>query len=94
MEDHSSEDEGLMDFVMKKDISRGQAQPQIRSAHPMFSKFGGRPGLAGKSLGGKPVMMGGKTLSISKNHQAKMKSLNLSSLNKQKMGMLYSIYGI
>ena len=52
--------------------------------NPMLNKF--RPSGSLGSGGNKSHMFMGKTLSINKHH--KLKSLNLSSLSRQKMGRL------
>lgn len=100
---NSSDDEGLMDFVMKKDISKNTinntaaAGPnvnrmmtnplamKISGGNPLINKF--KPAIGalkpmGTSGGGRHMFMG-KTLAINKH---RMKSLNLSNLNKQKIG--------
>ena len=102
---NSSDDEGLMDFVMKKDISKhanNSAAPnvnrmmgmnplamKISGGNPLINKFKPSIGtikpLAG-ATGTRPMFMG-KTLAINKH---RMKSLNLSNLNKQKMGIVIS----
>ena len=94
---NSSDDEGLMDFVMKKDISKQAATTaasivnritgmnpismKISRENPLINKFkpviGAHKPMTGGS-GGRPLFMG-KTLAINKN---RMKSLNLSNLNK------------
>jgi hypothetical protein len=52
------------------------------SSNPLMNKFRPQMRMGGKSHGGRPMFMG-KTLAINK---TKMKSLNLGSFNKQKMG--------
>lgn len=109
--DNSSDDEGLMDFVMKKDISKNHIQPGStgvplnrlsssggpsgmkigaggNSLMGKFSKPSGSAGGGGPSGGGMKHMFIGKTLSI---HKHKMKSLNLSSLSKQRLGKHMSL---
>jgi hypothetical protein len=93
---NSSDDEGLMDFVMKKDISKhannSAAQNVNRSMgmNPLAMKISGGNPLINKfkpsigavkplgATGSRPMFMG-KTLAINKH---RMKSLNLSHLNK------------
>lgn len=97
---NSSDDEGLLDFVMKRDISKhavNSAAPNVNrtmNVNPLTMKISGGNPLINKfkpsvgsmktmvTNGGRQIFMG-KTLAINKH---RMKSLNLSNLNKQKMG--------
>ena len=101
---NSSDDEGIMDFVMKKDISKHANNPaapninRVIGMNPLAMKISGGNPLINKfkpsigtikplgATGGRPMFMG-KTLAINKH---RMKSLNLSHLNKQKMGIIIS----
>lgn len=91
-----------MDFVMKKDISKhamNTSAPNVNrmmGMNPLAMKISGGNPLINKfkpaigtlkpmnTSGGRHMFMG-KTLAINKH---RMKSLNLSNLNKQKMGNL------
>lgn len=94
---NSSDDEGIMDFVTKKDISRHgnitNQTPNVNRMHglnPLAMKIAGGNPLINKfkqtSMGGGRHTFMGKTLAINKH---RMKSLNLSNLNKQKMGNIH-----